>query len=55
MKVFRSFFIISIALIILYVLVAKSELYVAIFRKVTEWASNGFSVLTTGKYQGQGK
>lgn len=45
---FRNFVVISIILVILYVLIAKSAVYEKVFAKVVEWMSQGVSVLTTG-------
>jgi len=49
MKTFRNFVLLSIALVILYVLVSKSEVYQKVFAKVVEWFTQGITVLTTGK------
>lgn len=46
---FRNFVVISIGLVILYVLLTKSEIYQKVFAKVVEWMAKGVAVLTTGK------
>ena len=45
---FSTFVVISIALAIFYVLIAKSGVYVALANKIGEWTSKGVTVLTTG-------
>jgi len=45
---FRDFVVISIALAILYVLIAKSGVFVMLFKKIAEWTAKGVGVLTTG-------
>lgn len=46
---FRNFVVISIGLVILYVLLTKSEIYRGVFTKLVEWTARGVTVLTTGK------
>lgn len=45
---FQRFVMLSITLAILYVLIAKSDVFVQLTRKVGEWVSKGITVLTTG-------
>lgn len=45
---FRDVVVITIVLSLLYVLIAKSGVFVALAEKVGEWTSKGVTVLTTG-------
>lgn len=44
----RDIVVISIALSLLYVLIARSGVFVQLANKFTEWVSKGVTVLTTG-------
>jgi len=44
----RDIFVITIALAILYVLIAKSQVFVSLANKIGEWTRNGIQALTTG-------